>query len=205
MINFSTLIFYLFSIVLVSSSIIAVGARNTVHSVLFLILAFFNAAGLFILLKAEFLAMLLVVVYVGAIAVLFLFIVMMLDIDQKQTKAKLRKNLPLLLFFSILFLTELLVVIKFTSSNLNDVKIIRLFPNSNLTSNTKALGDILYTSFVLPFQIAGAILFVAMIGAIVLTLKEKNKLIKSQIISKQILREKTVTLVNPRFHEGIDV
>lgn len=203
--TFPDLVFYLFALTLLFSAIVAVGSKNTIHSVLFLILAFFNAAGLFVLLKAEFLAMLLVIVYVGAIAVLFLFVVMMLNIDQKPKKIGFRKSLPLLIFFAGLFFSELLLMIKLAANNLDQVRIIRLFPDHNLVSNTGALGNILYTDFVLPFEIAGAILFVAMIGAIVLTLREQTRFIKSQEISKQVTREKSIELAKPKLGEGVDI
>ncbi len=200
--NFLTIFFYLFSFILVSSALIVVSARNTIYSVLFLILAFLNAAALFVLLGAEFLAMLLIVVYVGAIAVLFLFVVMMLDIDKIDLKHKINKNLPFLFIISLIMFLEIFTIVKISSL---PVRITPSFPTPDNVSNVKALGDILYTDFVYPFQLCGAILFVAMIGAIILTLKEQNPLLRRQNISKQLLRNKanSLEIIKVKSGEGI--
>lgn len=182
-------LFYIFSAVLIASALVVVSTKNTIHSVMFLILAFFNAAGLFILLKAEFLAMLLVIVYVGAIAVLFLFVVMMLNIDDKSTIKKGFNQYGLLtVLISIVLFIEIFLIINSSTIyfGLNQIKSIPIPEN---ISNTKALGDILYTKFAYPFQLAGMVLFVAMIGAIVLTLKEQNRFIRKQNISEQVSKK----------------
>lgn len=203
--NFVTILFYIFSFVLISSGLIVVSTRNTIHSVMFLILAFFNAAALFVILGAEFLAMLLIVVYVGAIAVLFLFVVMMLNVDTRQITDKVTKHVPVLLCISIILFLEIFLLIKV--STIGDFKRATAVPIDQTISNTQAIGNVLYTNFILPFQISGAILFVAMIGAIVLTLKDSNRYIRKQKISDQVLREaeKSVKLVKVESGKGIDI
>ncbi len=185
-------IFYFLSILTLLSGIFVITARNPVHSVLWLIVCFFSAAGLFILLGAEFLAMLLMIVYVGAVAVLFLFVVMMLDVDFVELKQGLTKYLPFGLIIGVLVVFELGVVI--TSQNImaNDFYKLSFVVPPN-TSNTIALSKILYTEFVYLFQTAGLILFVAMIGAIVLTLRHRPK-VKRQNISNQINRDASATI-----------
>ena len=160
--------FYVFSAILVASAIMVVLSRNPVHSVFFLILAFFNAAALFVLLGAEFLAMILVIVYVGAVAVLFLFVVMMLDVDFTELKRGLTKYLPLGAAVGIALLGELLLVGSVWTKHAPSSPAIASATPAHLT-NTEALGVILYTQYIYYFQIAGLVLLVAMIGAIVLT------------------------------------
>ena len=160
--------FYVFSAILVASAIMVVLSRNPVHSVFFLILAFFNAAALFVLLGAEFLAMILVIVYVGAVAVLFLFVVMMLDVDFTELKRGLTKYLPLGAAVGIALLGELLLVGSVWTKHAPSSPAIASATPAHLT-NTEALGMILYTQYIYYFQIAGLVLLVAMIGAIVLT------------------------------------
>lgn len=202
--DFVGIFFYLFSFILVASALMVVGARNTIYSVLFLILAFLNAAALFVLLGAEFIAMLLIVVYVGAIAVLFLFVVMMLDIDRVEFRHKINKNLPFLLIISIVMFLEIFTIVKISSL---PVRISPTYATPEDVSNVKALGDVLYTDFIYPFQLCGAILFVAMIGAIVLTLKEQNPLLRKQNIANQLLRNKqnSLKIVKVKSGEGIDI
>lgn len=203
---FSTFLFYLFSAILLASALVVVSARNTVHSVMFLILAFINASALFVLLGAEFFAMLLIIVYVGAIAVLFLFVVMMLNIDHTKIRKNVSKYFPLALLIGIVLLIEILLIIKIATSNKN-IPVLQLFPTPEDISNTKALGDIIYTNFILPFQLAGAVLFVAMIGAIVLTIREETRFIRKQKISDQVFREKsdTIEIVKVKSGEGLDI
>jgi len=160
--------FYVFSAILIASAIMVVLSRNPVHSVFFLILAFFNAAALFVLLGAEFLAMILVIVYVGAVAVLFLFVVMMLDVDFTELKRGLTKYLPLGAAVGIALLGELLLVGSVWTKHAPSSPAIASATPAHLT-NTEALGMILYTQYIYYFQIAGLVLLVAMIGAIVLT------------------------------------
>ncbi len=202
---FTTILFYLFSFILLSSSLVVVSTRNSVYSVMFLILAFFNAAALFILLGAEFLAMLLVVVYVGAIAVLFLFVVMMLNVDSSMIKEKAWRYAPLLICLALIFFTEIFLILK--ASNTYPYTKISLFPILPEIQNTKAIGNILYTDFVLPFQLAGCVLFVAMIGAIVLTLKANKRFIRKQNITNQVLRNKanSLEIVKIKPNEGINI
>jgi NADH-quinone oxidoreductase subunit J len=184
----SALFFYLFSGVAIASAVMVVGARNPVHSVLFLILAFFNAAGLFVLLGAEFLAMILVVVYVGAVAVLFLFVVMMLDVDFVELRQGFLTYLPVGGLVGIVLLAELLIVLGgwvFTPDI--GMAVALPIPPADQVSNTAALGAVLYTRYVFFFQAAGMILLVAMVGAIVLTLRHKVG-VKRQSIAAQNAR-----------------
>lgn len=166
--------FYLFACVCVASAVMVVTARNPVHSVLFLILAFVNAAGLFMLLGAEFLAMILVVVYIGAVAVLFLFVVMMLDVDFVELRQGFLQYLPLGGLLGLILLAELLMVVTgwvFAPGDVGSALSQSATPTG--VSNTEALGLVLYTRYVYFFQAAGLVLLVAMIGAIVLTLRHK--------------------------------
>lgn len=164
--------FYLFSTVMIGAAVMVISARNPVHSVLFLILAFFNAAGLFVLLGAEFLAMILVVVYVGAVAVLFLFVVMMLDVDFAEMEKGFWQYLPVGGSLVLLVLVE--VVLSVGAWSVGSVPVINVTtPVPPGMTNTMALGRVLYTQYLIYFQAAGLILLTAMIGAIVLTLRHK--------------------------------
>ncbi|WP_439272673.1 NADH-quinone oxidoreductase subunit J [Pseudochrobactrum sp. HB0163] len=180
--------FYLFAFIMIASALMVITARNPVHSVLFLILAFFNAAALFLLTGAEFLAMILVVVYVGAVAVLFLFVVMMLDVDFAELKQGALKHAPVGALVGVVLLAELILVF---SSSIFSPKIADNaaypIPDAATRHNTAALGDILYTDFVFYFEVAGLVLLVAMIGAIVLTLRHKEG-VKRQSIPAQVAR-----------------
>jgi NADH-quinone oxidoreductase subunit J len=180
----SALFFYLFAAMCIGAGFMVVAARNPVHAVLFLILAFFNAAGLFVLLGAEFLAMILVVVYVGAVLVLFLFVVMMLDIDFAELRAGFLKYLPMGAVIGVLFLVELLFIL---GAWVTAPEIAPQAPMAPGVSNTAALGRILYTDYVYLFEAAGMILLVAMIGAIVLTLQHREK-VRRQSIDAQVAR-----------------
>jgi len=183
----ATLFFYLFSAVAIAAAVMVIGARNPVHSVLFLILAFFNAAGLFVLLGAEFLAMILVIVYVGAVAVLFLFVVMMLDVDFVELRQGFQNYLPVGGLVGIVLLGELLLVLGGWAFAPSASTIIAApIPGTGVT-NTAAIGAILYTRYAFFFEIAGLILLVAMIGAIVLTLRHKEY-VKRQSIAVQVAR-----------------
>ncbi len=179
--------FYLFAIVAVMAALSVITVRNPVHAVLFLILTFFNAAGLFILLKAEFLAMLLVIVYVGAVAVLFLFVVMMLDVDFAELRAGFIKNAPLGALIGGVVLVELIMVLGMkavgTVSSANTA-----LPIPTDQTNTDALGRVIYTDYIFLFQGAGLILLVAMIGAIVLTLHHRDD-VRRQSIAAQVARQ----------------
>ena len=180
------LFFYLFAGVCVASAVMVVTARNPVHSVLFLILTFVNAAGLFVLLNAEFLAMILIVVYVGAVAVLFLFVIMMLDVDFAELRQGFIEYLPVGLLIGAIFLAELLLVGGGWVINPGVAKSIAAATPTNV-SNTEALGLVLYTKYIHYFQLAGMVLLVAMIGAIVLTLRHKAN-VKRQDINVQNAR-----------------
>ena len=184
------LVFYLFSTVLLISAVMVISARNPVHSVLFLIVAFFNAAGLFLVAGAEFLAMLLVIVYVGAVAVLFLFVVMMLDIDFTKLREGLQQHAAIGVCFGVVLLAELLVAVG--NWHMSSVSVTRLSGAPGQT-NTAALGDLIYTHYILLFQGCGLILLVAMIGAIVLTLRPVGSG-RRQIIDKQHARVPSETL-----------
>ncbi|MBN8936541.1 MAG: NADH-quinone oxidoreductase subunit J [Xanthobacteraceae bacterium] len=189
---FPALFFYLFSAVLVGSAVMVIASRNPVHSVLFLILAFVNASGLFILLGAEFLAMILVVVYVGAVAVLFLFVIMMLDVDFAALREGFLEYLPVGLLIGAIFLAELLLVAGGWVINPTVAKSITA-PIPGNVSNTEAIGLVLYTTYIHYFQIAALVLLVAMIGAIVLTLRHKAN-VKRQNISVQNARTKAAAM-----------
>jgi len=180
------LFFYLFAGLCVASAVMVVVSRNPVHSVLFLILAFVNAAGLFVLMGAEFLAMILIVVYVGAVAVLFLFVIMMLDVDFAELREGFIQYLPIGIVIGGIFLFELLLTVGAWVINPDVTKQITA-PIPNNVSNTEALGLVLYTKYIYYFQLAGVVLLVAMIGAIVLTLRHKTN-VKRQNISVQNAR-----------------
>ncbi|MEI7668827.1 MAG: NADH-quinone oxidoreductase subunit J [Pseudomonadota bacterium] len=188
----ASLVFYLFAAVLIFSAIMVIGSRNPVHSVLFLILAFFNAAGLFVLIGAEYLAMTLVIVYVGAVAVLFLFVVMMLDIDFVSLRQGFMKNLPLGLTVALIFLGELLFAI-FASFKSPTPIAEQSKPIATDMANTQMIGSVLYTDYMFIFQISGLILLVAMISAIVLTLRTREG-VRRQVMGNQSARKREDTL-----------
>lgn len=199
------LFFYLFAFVAIASAFMVIWARNPVHSVLFLILTFFNAAGLFLLTGAEFLAMILLVVYVGAVAVLFLFVVMMLDIDFKQLRSTALDYAPVGALIGVILAAELIVVIGGSAiSPVIGKTVANPIPDLATRTNTAALGDHLYTTYVYFFQIAGLILLVAMIGAIVLTLRHRTN-IKRQNIAAQVARtpETAVEVVKVKPGQGL--
>jgi len=180
------LFFYLFASLCIASGLMVIAARNPVHSVLFLILAFVNAAGLFLLLGAEFLAMILVVVYVGAVAVLFLFVVMMLDVDFVELREGFLQYLPVGALVGIVFLAEILLVVGAWSIGAGIPRVIAS-PIPENVSNTEAIGLVLYTKYLYFFQAAGLVLLVAMIGAIVLTLHHRKN-VRRQDIGAQVAR-----------------
>ena len=179
-----TFSFYLFSTVAVLSALMVISSKNPVHSVLFLILSFVNAAGLFVLLGAEFLAMILVVVYVGAVAVLFLFVVMMLDINFIKLREGFLQYLPFGSLLGIVLIVELGILFLSKSFTVMNLVEYSEFPQLTSTENTKLLGSVLYTKYFFLFQLSGLILLVAMIGSITLTLRQRSKS-KKQIISNQ--------------------
>ena len=182
--------FYVFAGIIIASAIMVVSAKNPVHSVLFLILAFFNGAGLFVLVGAEFLAMIMVIVYVGAVAVLFMFVVMMLDINFVELRQGFLQYLPIGLLVGLILLVELILIL---STQFKDPQILAVsslpIPPIEDVENTKALGNVLYTKYIYLFQSGGLILLTAMIGAIVLTLRSRPG-VKKQIITKQVSRKR---------------
>ena len=184
------LTFYAFAAIAVAAAVMVVSARNPVHSVLFLIVTFFTTAGLFVLIGAEFLAMVLVVVYVGAVAVLFMFVVMMLDINFVEMREGFLQYMPIGVLVGIILLVELLMVLG-TASMSPEVMASGTEPIPDLTQrqNTAALGDVLYTKYIYLFQTAGMILLVAMIGAIVLTLRQRPG-VRKQNIATQLARRR---------------
>ena len=181
----TTLAFYLFATLTIGSAILVIFARNPVHSVLWLIVAFFNAAGLMLLLGAEFIAMLLVIVYVGAVAVLFLFVVMMLDIDFAKLRSGFTRNLPFGLMIALVLLAE--IVIAANARQAGPIVAAPTGATGPVQPNIEAIGQALYGRFLFPFELAGLILLVAMIGAIVLTHRSRGDS-RGQNISKQIAR-----------------
>ncbi|NOZ65122.1 MAG: NADH-quinone oxidoreductase subunit J [Alphaproteobacteria bacterium] len=185
-----TLCFYLFAIVTVFSGIMVISSRNPVHSVLYLILAFFNSAGLFVLLGAEFVAMILVIVYVGAVAVLFMFVVMMLDIDYSEMRKGFQKYLPIGALIGLVLLAELVLVgMGWSLQGPVTTDPATAIPALDQMTNTEALGSLIYTKYIFLFQMAGLILLVAMIGAIVLT-HRKRPGVKKQNINEQVMRRR---------------
>jgi NADH-quinone oxidoreductase subunit J len=201
----SVSLFYLFATITVASGFMVIASRNPVQSVLFLILAFVNAAGLFLMMGAEFLAMILVIVYVGAVAVLFLFVVMMLDVDFAALRQGFLQYLPIGGLIGAVFLLELILVVGAYTIDPGLVRAPAMpIPAANVMTNTEALGQVLYTRYFYFFQAAGLILLVAMIGAIVLTLRERVG-VRRQNISKQNARtqETAVEVRKVPFRQGI--
>jgi NADH-quinone oxidoreductase subunit J len=200
------LFFYLFAGVCVASAFMVIASKNPVHSVLFLILAFVNAAGLFILLGAEFLALILIIVYVGAVLVLFLFVVMMLDVDFSELREGFLQYLPIGGFVGAVLLLELVLVLGSWVIGADVQQAIATpAPPIATTPNTEALGQVLYTRYVYFFQTAGLVLLVAMIGAIVLTLHHKPG-VRRQSISDQVARNKAsaIEIVKVRSGQGLE-
>jgi NADH-quinone oxidoreductase subunit J len=190
----AALFFYLFAGVCVASAVMVIASKNPVHSVLFLILAFVNAAGLFVLLGAEFLAMILIIVYVGAVAVLFLFVVMMLDVEFAELRQGVLNYLPVGGLIGLVFLVELLLAVgAWVAAPGAGQALATPTPPLASTTNTAALGLVLYTRYVYFFETAGLILLVAMIGAIVLTLRHKPR-VKRQNIAEQVARTKATAI-----------
>ena len=191
--------FYLFAAMTIGSALLVIFARNPVHSVLWLIVAFFNAAGLMVLAGAEFIAMLLVIVYVGAVAVLFLFIVMMLDIDFAKLRSGFSRNLPFGLLIALVLFAEVFIAINARTAGPLLAK-----PAATTQPNIEAVGEALYTRFLMPFELAGLILLVAMIGAIVLTHRSRGD-VRGQKVSRQIARrpDEAIKNMQPGVGEGV--
>ena len=196
------LVFYLFSGVMIAAAAMVVAARNPVHSVLFLILAFFNAAGLFVLMGAEFLAMILVIVYVGAVAVLFLFVVMMLDINLTKLKEGFLEYLPVGALIGIVLAAEIMWGLGvFGSRSLTVTAFNKAGTQAVTIENTRAIGQVLYTQYFYLFQVAGIVLLVAMIGAIVLTLRHKPN-VRRQNVADQVARTKATAIKMRKVQPG---
>ena len=193
--------FYLFAFFTIASAVAVIFARNPVHSVLWLILAFFNAAGLMLLVGAEFIALLLVIVYVGAVAVLFLFVVMMLNIDFASLRSGFTKNLPFGIIVALVLLGEIVVAVSAWKAGPG---ISGAAPPPTSAPNIVAIGELLYTRYLFPFELAGLVLLVAMVGAIVLTHRSRGD-VRGQKVSKQIRRVpgEAVKLINPEVGEGM--
>ncbi|MFB3130591.1 MAG: NADH-quinone oxidoreductase subunit J [Lysobacteraceae bacterium] len=188
------LAFYLFAAIAVAAGVMVISARNPVHSVLFLILAFFNAGGLFVLMGAEFLAMILIVVYVGAVAVLFLFVDMMLDINFTELRQGFLQYLPIGALVGIILLAELIMVVgAWVVAPAAGLATSLPIPPPDQVTNTQALGEVLYTKYIYLFQTAGLVLLVAMIGAIVLTLRQREG-VRRQSIGEQVSRPRGSTI-----------
>ena len=198
----ANLFFYLFSAILLASAVMVISSRNPVHSVLFLILGFVNAAALFLLAGAEFLAMILAIVYVGAVAVLFLFVVMMLDVNFAELREGVQRYAPIGIAVGVVLLVELALIVGGWSIAPGTAAA-RLAPTPAGLSNTQALGVLLYTRYIFLFQLSGAILLVSMIGAIVLTLRDRRPG-KRQDLDVQHARTPAATLrmVRPALHAG---
>ena len=204
-----TFFFYFFSIISVASAIMVIASRNTVHAVFFLILDFISVGCLFIMIGAEFLGMIMLIVYVGAVAVLFLFVVMMLNVaEQKQSWFRDREksaHIPVGLIVSVIILAEVLVVVGGWKYKPNFIKTDALVVDGNLT-NTHMLGNVLYTQYIHLFQVAGVILLLAMIGAIVLTYTKRTG-VKTQSYFTQLSREKktSIKLAEADFNKGVEI
>ena len=192
--------FYVFAVITVASALMVIAARNPVHSVLFLILAFVNSAGLFMLAGAEFLALILIVVYVGAVAVLFLFVTMMLDVDFASLRQGMLQYAPVGVVIGVILLLELLLVAG-SFAITPEVAATAVVPIDAGVENTRALGQLIYTRYVFLFQAAGGVLLVAMIGAIVLTLRHKTG-VKRQDVFKQTGRKRHEAVENVQVKSG---
>ena len=198
-------VFYLFATFVIASGVMTIASRNPVHSVLWLILAFFNAAGLFLLIGAEFLAFLLVIVYVGAVAVLFLFVVMMLDVDFATLRAGFAKYWPFGFALAGVLLTELVFAV--IAWNAGGIALdARAAPTAAGQSNIVALGQLLYTRYLFVFEAAGIVLLVAMVGAIVLTRRRRSD-VRPQTVSAQVRRRPQDAVVNmqPGVGQGVEI
>lgn len=207
LIDIPSIMFYVFATILVGSGVAVISAKNPVHSVFFLILAFFNAAGLFVLLGAEYLAMTLVIVYVGAVAVLFLFVVMMLNINFEKFRAGFIRYLPMGVFFAAFLFIELGALLYQSLLTPAPVAAAAMpIPSLDQVTNARAIGQVLYTHYLLLFQMAGFILLVAMIGAIVLTLRHRPG-VRRQKIADQNARTKaqSVEIIKVTSGQGVDI
>ena len=200
-----SLVFYFFSSIVIFSSLMVISVKNTVHAVFFLILDFVSAAALFILIGAEFIGMMLLIVYVGAVAVLFLFVVMMLEGNFKNIKQGFLQYLPFGFFLGSVVLLELIIVVGSWRYKNDFITTSEIRYDKNIT-NTEQIGQLLYTDYFLPFQLSGIILLVAMIGAILLTYNKRSNM-KRQMVLKQIIREReeSVDLIEVDSRKGVKI
>ena len=189
---FPALLFYIFSLSIIASALMVIFSKQPINSVLFLIFSFINASGLFLLAGAEFLALIIVIVYVGAVAVLFLFVIMMLDFNPDNIKEETKKYLPIGLMVGGVLFFEIILMMYSPELFSKDFQIIGRIVDTDLT-NTEILGNLIYTEYFLQFQMAGFILLVAMIGAIVLTLRHRDY-VRRQVISDQISRDSSASI-----------
>ncbi|MGL9681836.1 MAG: NADH-quinone oxidoreductase subunit J [Wolbachia sp.] len=189
--------FYFFVILSVLSAVCVIGTRNPVHAVLYLIFTFVNSAALFILLGAEFIAMMVLIVYIGAVAVLFLFVVMMLDIDYIKLRHGFVKHLTVGAVLCVVFFLVISFVIRSSALNISN------FINYN-ANNVKAIGNLLYTDYMYVFHLSGILLLVAIVGAIALTSQDKKKGVKRQNVLKQLTQSSSVKLVKAKFGKGVE-
>ncbi len=200
-----TIAFYLFATVLIASAVLTIASRNPVHSVLWLILAFFNAAGLMLIVGAEFIAMLLVIVYVGAVAVLFLFVVMMLDIDFAELRAGFGRYLPVGVLLAIVLAAEIIFAVGAWQAG-TAMADARIAPVNQTISNTQAIGELLYTRYIFVFEAAGLILLVALVGAIVLTNRQRTGVLRQNIAQQNARRPQDATrLTQPGVGQGVEL
>ncbi len=199
-------VFYLFATLVIASGVMTIASRNPVHSVLWLILAFFNAAGLFLLIGAEFLAFLLVIVYVGAVAVLFLFVVMMLDVDFAALRAGIARYWPLGFGLALVLIAEIGAAILARNAGGLQIAAARVAPVADNVSNIEALGLLLYTRYLFIFEAAGLVLLVAMVGAIVLTRRRRSD-VRPQSVSAQVRRrpKDAIRLTQPPVGQGVEL
>jgi NADH-quinone oxidoreductase subunit J len=200
------IVFYAFAAVLIASAVMVIAARNPVHAVLFLILCFFNAAGLFLLMGAEFVALILVIVYVGAVAVLFLFVVMMLDINFRELRQGYKRYLPVGATVGLILMAELILAVSSWHLDASALAPVSAAAAAVPADNTREIGRLLYTDYVYPFQVLGLILLVAMIGAIVLTLRHRPDT-RRQRSSVQLDRKiaDVIEIRKVRSNEGVEL
>ena len=199
-----TVAFYIFAAVLIASAVLTVSSRNPVHGVLWLILAFFNAAGLMLIAGAEFIAMLLVIVYVGAVAVLFLFVVMMLEVDFAALRKGAVRYLPFGLLLAAIIVAELILALGSWSAGSVAASRTAIVPTD--VSNIRAIGQLLYTKYIFVFEIAGIVLLVALIGAIVLTNRKRSNVLRQNVRRQNARLPRDATrLVTPAIGEGVQL
>ncbi len=202
-----SIVFYVSLALVLVSALCVIFAKNPVHSVLFLMFTFFNAAGIMVMLEAEYVAMITIIVYVGAVVTLFLFVVMMLDIDLAEIQKKLPKTTPLIALFCVVFLGVFYVGLTRSEIHLPEMFIDDEYTPPLFQNAANQIGKVLYTDYVLEFQVAGIILFLAMIGSITLVHRKSNKMVRRQNITQQIMRTKknSIRLVDVKSGSGVKI